>query len=101
MVRPLQRLLGDDTSLLEQVRFDVCSGKFRVWPEMDSDEFTKPRRVIVTDGLGVPERLKYRVSLHDLVFQGGFVRIDLLLFTFTDVGKVRDYFLRVLGLSGA
>lgn len=40
MVRTFQRLLGDDTSLLQQVGFDISTSQFARWSEMDTDEFT-------------------------------------------------------------
>lgn len=40
MVRTFQRLLGDDTSLLQQVGFDISTSQFTAWSEMNTDEFT-------------------------------------------------------------
>lgn len=59
------------------------------------------RRVVVTDGLGVTEGFKHRVSLYDLVFKGALLLlVGVLLLGGTDGGEVRNYLLRVLSLSG-
>lgn len=59
------------------------------------------RRVVVTDGLGVTEGFKHRVSLDDLIFQRSLLLLGrVLLLRSTDGGEVRNYLLRVFSLSG-
>lgn len=49
--------------------FNIGTSQLAHGAEVDADEFTESGGVIVTHGLGVTESLKYRVSLHDLIFQ--------------------------------
>ena len=59
------------------------------------------RRVIVTDGLGVTEGLKYGVSLDDLIFQRALLLgVLVLLARSANGGEVRNDLLGVLSLSG-
>lgn len=60
------------------------------------------RGVVVTDGLGVTEGFQYGIGLYDLVLQGSLLLgAGVLLGRGTDGREVRDYLLRVLGLSGS
>jgi len=62
--------LEDDSRLLEQVGIDVTRGEFASETEVDSDELTESRRVIVTSGFGVTERLHGGVGSDNLVLEG-------------------------------
>ena len=103
MIRAFQSLLRDDTSLLQQICLDIGTGQFSRRSKVDTDEFTETRRVVVTDGLGVAERLQYRICLNDLILQRAFLLgwIVRFLGRGADGGEVRDYLLRVLGLPGS
>uniref|UniRef100_A0A2M4DMR2 Uncharacterized protein n=1 Tax=Anopheles darlingi TaxID=43151 RepID=A0A2M4DMR2_ANODA len=101
VVRALQRLLRDDTSLLQQVGLNIGTSQLTASGEVDTDELTETRRVIVTDGLGVTEGLKYGVSLDDLIFQGALLlSVLVLLARRANGGEVRNDLLGVLSLSG-
>lgn len=47
---------------------DLADRAHRV--ELDGDELSEPRRVVVPDGLGVAERFQNRVRLEQLLLQG-------------------------------
>ena len=40
VVRSLERLLGDDSRLLEQVGLNISTGQLASGPEVDTDELT-------------------------------------------------------------
>jgi hypothetical protein len=48
---------------------NVSTGQFTHWAEVDTNEFTESGRVVVTDSLGVTERLQYWIGLNDLILQ--------------------------------
>ena len=51
VVRTLQRLLRNDTRLLQQIGLNIRTGQFAHWAEVNTDEFTESRRVC-DGGLG-------------------------------------------------
>ena len=99
MVASLQRLLVSQTRLLEQVDNHVGSRQLSGGVEVDTNELSKPGRVVVPDGLGVAPSLKDGVGLDNLVLQGGLALLPLA--RGADGGKVGDHLLRVFGLSGS
>lgn len=48
---------------------DISTGQFAHRSEVDANEFTESGRVVVTDSLGVTERLKNGIGLHDLILE--------------------------------
>merc|ERR1719454_1634066 len=99
VVATLQRLLVGETGLLEQVDDHVGSRQLTGGVEVDTDELSKPGRVIVPHGLGVAPSLKDGVGLDDLVLKGGLALLPLS--GGADGGKVGDDLLGVLSLSGS
>ena len=61
---------------------DVTAGEFAFAREMDANELSETRRVVVSHGLGVAERLQHGVGLHDLLFQRPLNQIPHTLSTF-------------------
>ena len=59
--------------------------------EVDSDELSKPRRVVVSCGLGVAIRLENWVGRHDLVLEGDFLLNLLPACAGSCQGKVGDH----------
>ena len=98
MVASLKRLLVGETGLLEQVDNHVGSGQLSRGVEVDTDELSKPGRVVVPHGLGIAPRLEDGVGLDNLVLKRGFSFLPLS--GGADGGKVGDNLLRVLRLSG-
>ena len=49
--------------------FDVSTGQFTHWSEMNSDEFTETGRVVITDSLSVTKSFEDWIGLHDLILQ--------------------------------
>ena len=62
--------LEGDTGLLEQIGVDITRGEFTSGLEVNTDEFTEARGVIVTDGLGVTVGLHTGVGSDDLILKG-------------------------------
>merc|ERR1719150_3644979 len=62
VVASLKRLLVCETRLLEQVDNHVSSRQFTRGVEMDTDEFTKTGRVVISDSLGITPGLQDRVG---------------------------------------
>merc|ERR1719422_2340231 len=98
MVASLKRLLVSQTRLLQQVDNHVSSRQLTRGIEVDTDEFTKTGRVVISDSLGITPSLKDRVGGNNLLLKGS---LSLLPFARgADGGKVGDDLLGVLGLSG-
>ena len=96
---PLFWVLVCHTGLLKQIVLNIGRSQLGVFTEVNTDEFTESRRVIIPDCLGVTVRLKDRVTHDNLVLNR-----HLLIFTFlrrqsTDAGKVLDDLLGVLGFT--
>jgi len=94
---PLVLLLSDDSALLEEVRHDRSTRDESGVVELDLDELSETRRVVVSQGLGVTERLEDGVGLEHLLLElagaagaGG---------TTSDRSEVLDDLLRVLRLT--
>ena len=98
MVATLKGLLVGETGLLEQVDNHVGSGQLSSGVEVDTDELSKPGRVVVPHCLGVAPSLEDGVGLDDLVLKGGLALLPLS--GGADGGKVGDDLLGVLSLSG-
>ena len=77
VVATLQRLLVGETGLLEQVDDHVSSRQLSGGVEVDTDELSKPGRVVVPHGLGVAPSLEDGVGLDDLVLKGGLALLPL------------------------
>ena len=58
---------SNDSTLLEQVPVDSCTGNTAIVCETDTNELSETRRVVVASSLRVSERLQDRVGLEDLV----------------------------------
>ena len=98
MVAALQRLLVGEPRLLKQVDDHVSSRQLSGGVEVDTNELSKPGRVVVPHGLSVAPSLKDGVGLDDLVLKGGLALLPLS--GGADGGEVRDDLLGVLSLSG-
>ena len=98
VVATLQRLLVGETRLLQQVDDHVGSGQLTGGVEVDTDELSKPRRVIIPHGFGITPSLEDGVGLDDLVLKGGLALLPLS--RGADGGKVGNDLLGVLSLSG-
>jgi hypothetical protein len=61
--------LMSNTRFFQQVSFNVCSYDVSSRTEFDSNKLTKPRRVVVSDGLSITKRFQNRVSLKNLLLQ--------------------------------
>ena len=112
MVATLQRLLVDETGLLEQVDDHVGSRQLTRGVEIDTDELSKPIKelsILLVDfkhitiyleelsflkSLCVAPSLKDRVGLDDLVLKGGLALLPLS--EGADGGKVGNDLLSVL-----
>ena len=66
---------------------------------MNTDEFSKPGRVVVSHGFGITPGLKHGVCLDNLVLEGGLALLPLA--GGADGGKVGDDLFGVLSLSGS
>merc|ERR1719232_175482 len=69
VVASLQRLLVSQTRLLQQVDDHGSSGQLTRGVEMDTDEFTKTGRVVISDSLGITPSLQDRVGCNNLVLE--------------------------------
>ena len=95
--------LTNNTRFFEEVRLNIGARDETRRVEVDANKFSKTRRVIVTNGLGITVCLQDRVGLDDLVLQGGLLLLSLLHLLAgagADKGKVGDDLLGVLSLSG-
>jgi len=103
--------LEGNSRLFQKVSVDITGGELASDLEVNTDEFTESRRVIVTDGLGVTKSLHSWVSSDDLIFEGSATleRWSFLgLFSFVFIaskgandGKVLDDSLGVDSLTGS
>merc|ERR1711963_30828 len=96
-VASLKRLLVSKTRLLQQVDNHVSTGQLTRGVEMDTDEFTKTGRVIISDSLGITPGLQDRVGGNNLVLKRSLSLLPLA--RGADGGKVGDDLLGVLSLS--
>ena len=69
VVAPLVGLLVGHTGLLEKVDINEATGKLSHVVEVDSDEFTKARRVVIPDGFCVAIGLQNWVRVDDPVLK--------------------------------
>merc|ERR1719334_229391 len=101
MVATLLCSLINNTGLLQQVVLNISTGQFTVRLEVNTDEFTKSRRVVIPGGLGITKGFQYRVGGDNLIFQGSFGLLAWLQFcsTSTDITKVGDDLFGVLSLT--
>jgi hypothetical protein len=90
----LTKVLTDHTALLKQVALDGSTNDVTRAVELDLDELTETRRVVIADSASVTEGLKHGVSLKQLLLE----LTDLALTG--DNGEVLDNLLGVLGLTG-
>merc|ERR1719297_730865 len=97
MVASLKRLLVSQTRLLQQVDNHVSSRQLSRGIEMDTDEFTKTGRVVISDSLGITPGLQDRVGGNNLLLKGSLSLLPLA--RRADGGKVGDDLLGVLSLS--
>merc|ERR1719438_671941 len=97
MVASLKRLLVSQTRLLQQVDNHVSSRQLTRGVEMDTDEFTKTGRVVISDSLGITPSLQDRVGGNNLVLKRSLSLLPLA--RGADGGKVGDDLLGVLSLS--
>jgi len=93
-----------DSRLFQQVGLNIGTSDAKDVGEVNTNEFTEARRVVVTRGLGVTIRFQDGICRDDLIFQTWFVRVLhfalLLANAGSDKGKVLNDLLRVLGLTG-
>jgi len=87
--------LVNDSGLLEQVDLETGSGDETRSVELESDEFTETRRVVVLVGLGVTESLEHGIEFHQLVLEGSLLSSA----TTSDVGDVLNDLLGVFSLT--
>merc|ERR1719288_671332 len=97
VVASLKRLLVSQTRLLQQVDNHVSSRQLTRGVEMDTDEFTKTGRVVISDSLGITPGLQDRVGGNNLLFKGSLSLLPLA--RGADGGKVGNNLLGVLSLS--
>merc|ERR1711970_767160 len=98
--------LEGDTGLLQKVGLDIGGGDLASGSEVDTDELTEARGVVVSDGLGVTVGLQGRVGLDNLLLKGtGVLTLRSLGLGGLGIGAVQGVVLQdllcVLGLSGA
>ena len=77
VVGPLDLLLLGDTGLLEQVGYNVATTELATGGEVDTDEFTESRGVVVPRSLGVAIGLQDGVGGNDLVLKGNLLGVLL------------------------
>ena len=87
--------LVNDSGLLEQVDLKAGSGNETRSVELESDEFTETRRVVVLVRLGITKGFEHRVKLNQLVFKGSLLSSA----TTGDVGDVLNDLLGVFSLT--
>merc|ERR1719336_3181258 len=97
VVASLKRLLVSQTRLLQQIDNHVSSRQLTRGIEMDTDEFTKTGRVVISDSLGITPGLQDRVGGNNLVLKRSLSLLPLA--RRADGGKVGDDLLGVLSLS--
>jgi hypothetical protein len=107
MVVSLTAELEGDSRLFEKIGLNITTGELARSAEVNSDEFTESRRVIVSGGLGVTEGFEGRVGRDNLVFEGHVLgRLGTLAVagsgstSGSDEGEVLDDLLGVDGLTG-
>merc|ERR1711936_106993 len=106
MVISLDLELEGDTGLLQKVGLDIGGGDLASGSEVDTDELTEARGVVVSDGLGVTVGLQGRVGLDNLLLEGtGILALGCLLLGSLGIGTVQgvvlQHLLCVLGLTGS
>merc|ERR1719443_2193067 len=99
MVGSLNLLLLSNTRLLKQIGDNVATSQLTRGSEMDTDEFTKTRRVVISGGLGITIGLKNGVGGHNLVLKGDLLLRLLAARASGNHGKIGDDLLGVLSLS--
>merc|ERR1719270_3207838 len=99
MVGSLNLLLLSNTRLLKQIGDNVATGQLTRGSEMDTDEFTKTRRVVISGGLGITIGLKNGVGGHNLVLKGDLLLRLLAAGASGNHGKIGDDLLGVLSLT--
>merc|ERR1712180_60902 len=101
MVATLHLGLRDDTSFLQQVVLNISTSQLAIRLEVNTDEFTKARRVVIPGCLGITKGFQYRVGGDNLIFQGSFGLLAWLEFcsTSTNITKVGDDLFGVLSLT--
>merc|ERR1719515_67378 len=97
VVTSLKRLLVSQTRLLKQVDNHVSSRQLTRLVKVDTNEFTKTGRVVISDSLGITPGLQDRVGGNNLLLKGGLSLLPLA--RGADGGKVGDDLLGVLSLS--
>merc|ERR1719367_2754841 len=98
VVASLKRLLVSQTRLLKQVDNHVSSRQLTRLVKVDTDEFTKTGRVVISDSLGITPSLQDRVGGNNLLLKRGLSLLPLA--RGADGGKVGDDLLGILSLSG-
>ena len=66
VVVPLLTVLAHNSCSFQQVVRDVAADDAALGVEVDLDELSEPRRVVVTRGLGISESLQNRVGVENL-----------------------------------
>merc|ERR1712012_791929 len=97
VVASLKRLLVSETRLLKQVDNHVSSRQLSRGVEVDTDELTESRRVVISDSLGVTPGLQDRVGGNNLLLKRGLSLLPLA--RGADGGEVGNDLLGVLSLS--
>merc|ERR1719443_178559 len=99
VVGSLNLLLLSNTRLLKQIGDNVATSQLTRGSEMDTDEFTKTRRVVISGGLGITIGLKNGVGGHNLVLKGDLLLRLLATRASGNHGKIGDDLLGVFSLS--
>merc|ERR1719270_2056557 len=99
VVGSLNLLLLSNTRLLKQIGDNVATSQLSRGSEMDTDEFTETRRVVISGGLGITVGLKNGVGGHNLVLKGYLLLRLLASGTSGNHGKIGDDLLGVFSLS--
>jgi hypothetical protein len=89
--------------------FDIARGDTSGLVEVDTDEFSETRGVVVTDGFCIAECFQHGVGTDNLVFKGDLLLswiyssacVSSLLLTCTYGCKIRNDFFGVLSLAGS
>jgi hypothetical protein len=104
MVIALVGIDSHNPRLLEQVPVDVGASNLPCPSELDPDELSESRRVVVPHCLGVSERFEYGVGAEDLFGQIGKVassRFRARVVRVGDSSQVLDDLLGILSLTSA
>ena len=92
--------LVSDTILFEQISFNITRSQFTSDTKMNSNEFTKSRRIIISGGLCISKSFHSRIGCDDLIFKSA-TALKLRFFSSTMRStNSREILNNTLGIDG-